>query len=63
MGQEVPKEPYLTAEEAARLVGFAAGTIRRWAREGRIRSNVVDGRRRFLREDLEAISRRCPDHC
>ena len=52
---ESPEE-YLSAEEAARLAGFSPGTIRRWAREGRIPSTTIGGRRWFRRQDIESVS-------
>ncbi len=61
MGREKP-EQYLSAADVARLVGFTPGTIRRWAREGRIASVLIDGRRWFRRRDVEAVTK-INDHC
>jgi excisionase family DNA binding protein len=61
--EDEPAEPYLNAEQAARVVGFTPGTLRRWGREGRIPTVVIAGRRWFRREDLEALIRRCNDCC
>jgi excisionase family DNA binding protein len=44
---------YLTFAEAAELVGISATTLARWAREGRIPSEVTpDGRRVVRRDEL-----------
>ena len=62
MASEDGDGEFLSTEEAARLVGFSPGTIRRWAREGRIPSSVEGGRRRFRRDDVEAVARRINNH-
>lgn len=52
LGQE-----HINAEQAARLAGFPARTILRWAREGRIACRWSDRRCSFLREDVEDACR------
>ncbi len=53
---------YLSAPEVARLLGFTARLIERWADQGRIRTVVTpDGERRFRRADVEALWVRASD--
>lgn len=56
------KHAALTAEEllpvgtAASLIGISADTLKRWERDGRIRSTrTPTGHRRFRRGDVEAL--------
>ena len=37
------REPLITPGQAARITGFSDGTIRRWCREGRIKSYITPG--------------------
>lgn len=49
----------LSPEEAARILGVSARTIRRWADRGDIASlRPPSGRRRFRRADVEAFAER-----
>lgn len=57
-----PAHDYLSVEEVARLVGFSPGTIRRWARDGRIPSVVSGGRRWFRRADVDAVTHKIDNH-
>lgn len=42
--------------EATRILGVDASTLRRWERDGQIRSvRTPGGHRRFTRSDLEAL--------
>lgn len=53
------REPdeYLSTAEAARLAGVAAGTVRRWIREGRLAEHRAGRVVRVRRADLEAFLR------
>lgn len=53
----------LTIGEAARALGVSADTLRRWDRDGRVRT-VRDGRNRRLvpRDEIERLSRRPTRH-
>ena len=62
MASGSPGDDYLSAEEVARVVGFSPGTIRRWAREARIPSVLVGGRRWFRRADVDAMTHRINNH-
>jgi excisionase family DNA binding protein len=46
---------YLTTDGAAALAGVAAGTIRRWIREGRIDEHRAGRMVRVRRADMEAL--------
>lgn len=51
----VPKETY-TASEAARALGISLDTLRRWDREGRIRTERDRGNRRLVRaEEIDRL--------
>ncbi len=52
-----PGEPeWLTLGEAARYLGVAQSTIRKWSDNGRVRAFYTPGRhRRYRREDLDAF--------
>jgi excisionase family DNA binding protein len=52
-----PSEPqWLTLGEAARYLGVAQSTIRKWSDRGRVRAFYTPGRhRRYRREDLDAF--------
>jgi excisionase family DNA binding protein len=53
-GHESPA--FLSTSEAANLIGISRSTLARWADEGRVAFSLgSDGRRRFLREDIEAV--------
>jgi excisionase family DNA binding protein len=62
MASEDRGREYLTTADAARLLRVSPGTVHRWAREGRIPTVTIDGRRRFRREDLEAVARGMNNH-
>ena len=49
------KALFLTADEAALIVGLRPATLRKMAWEQRIRSFKIMGAVRFKREDLEAL--------
>ncbi len=49
------EEPFLTAEQAAQIVGLRPATIRKLAWERRIRSFKIFGAIRFKRSDLEEL--------
>lgn len=50
---------YLTIGDAARLTGYSIKTLRRWADEGKVRSErSPGGQRLFLREDVDALPRK-----
>lgn len=53
-----PGGAYLSAVDAAKVLGLSPGTLRRWAREGRIPTVMIDGQRRFRRRDLDAVTRK-----
>jgi excisionase family DNA binding protein len=58
--QAAPSQPddILSAPEAAAIVGVTDDTMRRWAKEKRVRHTVTpSGRVRFRREDVEALLR------
>jgi excisionase family DNA binding protein len=50
---------WLSTKEAARHLGVSIPTLNRWVRRGRVRFYVLEanGRRRFKREDLDALLR------
>jgi len=54
--RDLMSRPTLTPTEVARLLGVHAGTVRKWANRGLLRSFRVGPRRdrRFLREDIVA---------
>jgi len=49
------EEPFLTAEQAAQIVGLRPATIRKLAWDRKIRSFKILGALRFKRKDLEAL--------
>lgn len=49
------EEPFLTAEQAAQIVGLRPATIRKLAWERKIRSFKILGALRFKRKDLEEL--------
>jgi len=49
------KEEYISAEEAAKLIGLHPATLRKLAWQRRIRSFKVLGALRFKRSDLEEL--------
>jgi putative resolvase len=52
----VADQQWLTLGEAARYLGVAQSTIRRWADEGRVRAFYTPGRhRRFRLADLDEL--------
>ena len=48
----------LTSTEAAAAWGVSTYTVRKWAREGKVKTVALpSGRRRFLRSDVDAVLR------
>jgi excisionase family DNA binding protein len=56
-GRSISSEPqWLTLGEAARYLGVAQSTIRKWSDRGRVRAFYTPGRhRRYRRDDLDAF--------
>jgi excisionase family DNA binding protein len=56
-GRSISSEPqWLTLGEAARYLGVAQSTIRKWSDSGRVRAFYTPGRhRRYRRDDLDAF--------
>ena len=51
-----PEPDWLTLGQAARFLGVAQSTIRKWSDDGRVRAFYTPGgHRRFRREDLESF--------
>jgi excisionase family DNA binding protein len=50
--------PLLTADEVARLLHVAVGTVRNWARERRLPSTKVNGALRFRPADIQGVIER-----
>jgi len=52
----IEAESYLTRADVARLLGVSPNTVTRWAREGRLTSQVtLGGHHRFVRSAMEEI--------
>lgn len=52
----MPESPALTPAEAARKLRVSVGTLRNWAREGRIHFfRTPGGDRRYSRQQVEAL--------
>jgi excisionase family DNA binding protein len=53
-GQE---SPFVTVEEAARMIGVHSQTIRRWLRDGRMIGNMISRAAgyRIRREEVERV--------
>ena len=52
----IEAESYLTRADVARLLGVSPNTVTRWAREGRLPSQVtLGGHHRFVRSVIEEI--------
>jgi excisionase family DNA binding protein len=52
----IEAETYLTRADVARLLGVSPNTVTRWAREGRLPSQVtLGGHHRFVRSVIEEI--------
>ncbi len=50
-----PDEVHLTTPDAAKRLGVGTSTLRRWAKEGRVRHVLLpSGRMRFAVTDLDA---------
>ncbi len=49
-------DAYITAEDAARLLGRSERTVYRYARQGRIRDRETAGSKLFHRGDVEALA-------
>lgn len=56
----VSEQPYLTAEDAAELLGISRATLYAYVSRGMVRSEPVPGsrRRRYRRHDIERLRRR-----
>ena len=55
----IEAESYLTRADVARLLGVSPNTVTRWAREGRLPSQVtLGGHHRFVRSVIEEIRER-----
>jgi excisionase family DNA binding protein len=55
----IEAQTYLTRADVARLLGVSPNTVTRWAREGRLPSQVtLGGHHRFLRSVMEEIRER-----
>lgn len=51
-----PDQVHYTTPEAAARLGVGTSTLRRWAKEGRVRHVLLpSGRMRFLSADLDAV--------
>jgi excisionase family DNA binding protein len=52
-------DDWLSTKEAARHLGVSVPTLNRWVRRRRVRFYVLEanGRRRFRRQDLDALLR------
>ena len=56
MTQNPPTDEQLPIGEAARILGVAVETVRRWDREGLIKSTrTLGGQRRFTRAEIERV--------
>ncbi|MDQ3898244.1 MAG: helix-turn-helix domain-containing protein [Actinomycetota bacterium] len=48
---------YITVKDAAELLGVSPGTLHRWARQGRVRSELKDdGTRLLLKAEVVRIA-------
>lgn len=55
-GDAKPDTEWLSSGEAAREIGVAVETLRRWEREGKITpTRTLGGHRRFHRDDLSTL--------
>jgi len=56
-GDALHSKPWLSVEDAARYLEVSTSTIYRWCDEGKLRFYKLagTGRRRFRREDLDAL--------
>ncbi len=55
----IEAESYLTRADVARLLGVSPNTVTRWAREGRLPSQVtLGGHHRFVRSVIDEIRER-----
>ena len=48
----MPRKTFLTASEAARALGVSLDTLRRWDRQGKIRTERDAANRRLVRDVL-----------
>lgn len=56
MAETEPDEQYLSPQRAAKMLDVSGDTLRKWARDGRVRCVWTPGkRRRYLLSDLQAI--------
>ena len=57
MGRVAAESTYLTAGQAARMLGVSPKTVNRWANDGRIACAVtLGGHRRFSVAEIQAVA-------
>ena len=56
-GDSEQRERFLLPSEAARLLGVATSTLRRWAEEGKIHSGTtIGGHRRYRETEISRLA-------
>jgi excisionase family DNA binding protein len=56
-GAAEQRERFLLPSEAARLLGVATSTLRRWAEEGKIHSgSTIGGHRRYRESEISRLA-------
>jgi excisionase family DNA binding protein len=56
-GDADARERFLLPSEAARLLGVATSTLRRWAEEGKIHSgSTIGGHRRYRESEISRLA-------
>ena len=51
------RERFLLPAEAARMLGVATSTLRRWAEEGKLQSgSTIGGHRRYRESDIKRLA-------
>jgi len=56
-GSSEGRERFLLPSEAARLLGVATSTLRRWAEEGKIHSGTtIGGHRRYRESEISRLA-------
>jgi excisionase family DNA binding protein len=56
-GDSEGRERFLLPSEAARLLGVATSTLRRWAEEGKIHSGTtIGGHRRYRESEISRLA-------
>jgi excisionase family DNA binding protein len=54
---DMDRERFLLPAEAARLLGVATSTLRRWAEEGKLHSGVtIGGHRRYRESEISRLA-------